>query len=61
MIIAKVWENKFNNQKLVTIPKNSDIDTGNYVEIKKVKNGFSKEERKEFESKQVVNGVIEDD
>ena len=35
-IIMKVWINKGNNQKLVTIPKNCDIHEGNYVEIKKV-------------------------
>ena len=32
-IIRKVWKNKSNNQKLVTIPKESDIDDGDYVEV----------------------------
>ena len=36
-IIVKVWLNKKNNQKLVTIPKNCDIQEGDYIEIKKVK------------------------
>ena len=35
-IIKKVWVNKSNQQKLVTIPKDSDIQEGDYVEIKKV-------------------------
>ena len=36
-IIQKVWKNKSNNQKLITIPKDSGIKEGDYVEIKKVK------------------------
>lgn len=36
-IIRKVWKNKSNNQKLITIPKNSNIEEGDYVEVKKVK------------------------
>lgn len=39
IIINKVWKNKSNNQKLVTIPKKSNIEEGEYVEIKKVKRG----------------------
>lgn len=35
-IINKVWKNKFTNQKAVTIPKESDIEAGDYVSIKKV-------------------------
>ena len=35
-IICKVWVNKSNNQKLITIPKNSDINEGDYVEVKKI-------------------------
>ena len=35
--IMKVWKNKYNNQKLVTIPKESGIEEGDYVEIKKMK------------------------
>lgn len=35
-IIRKVWKNKANNQKLVTIPKESDISDGDYVYIYKV-------------------------
>jgi len=38
MIVKKVWENKTNGQKLVTIPKESDIDPGDYVKIDKVEN-----------------------
>jgi len=37
--IMKVWENKTNKQKLVSIPKNSKIKNGDYVKIEKVKNG----------------------
>jgi len=37
-IIQKVWRNKGNNQKLVTIPRNSDIKDGDYVIIKKIEN-----------------------
>lgn len=37
-IIQKVWINKNNKQKLVTIPKKSKIKNGDYVEIRKVYN-----------------------
>jgi len=33
----KVWKNKGNNQKLVTIPKDSDVEAGDYVWIEKCK------------------------
>lgn len=36
-IIVKVRENKRNKQKTITIPKNSKIKCGDYVEVKKVK------------------------
>jgi hypothetical protein len=36
-LIRKVWKNKQANQKLVTIPKSSKIQEGEYVEIKKIK------------------------
>lgn len=36
-IIQKVWKNKSNQQKLVTIPKDCDIKEGDYVEIRKIK------------------------
>lgn len=32
-IIRRVWKNKGNNQKLVTIPKDSNIEDGDYVEV----------------------------
>lgn len=35
-IIQKVWKNKQANQKLVTIPKASLIEEGDYVEVTKV-------------------------
>ncbi len=35
-IIAKVWVNKGNGQKLVTIPKDSHIKDGDNVKIEKV-------------------------
>ena len=34
--VMKVWKNKWNNQKLVTIPKDSDIKEGDYVKIIKI-------------------------
>jgi len=36
-VIMKVWKNKAKNQKLITIPKDCDIQEGDYVEVKKVK------------------------
>lgn len=35
-IIARVWKNNGNNQKLITIPKDSKIKEGDYVEVNKV-------------------------
>jgi hypothetical protein len=35
-IIQKVWINKANKQKLVTIPKDASIQAGDYVSIKKI-------------------------
>ena len=35
-IIQKVWENKKTKQKLITIPKSSDIKRGDYVSIEKI-------------------------
>ena len=34
--ISKVWQNKSSKQKLVSIPKSSEINDGDYVLIKKV-------------------------
>ena len=39
-IIRKVWKNKGNNQKLVTIPKDSDIEEGDYIRIEKISINF---------------------
>jgi len=36
-IIGKVWKNKGNGQKLITIPKDCDIEEGDYVKVEKVK------------------------
>jgi len=36
-IILKVRENNTTKQKQVTIPKDSDIKKGDYVEVKKIK------------------------
>lgn len=36
-VIRKVWKNKGTDQLLITIPKDSGIKEGDYVEIKKVK------------------------
>lgn len=35
-IIAKVWTNKSNKQKLVTIPSREKIKNGDYVTIQRV-------------------------
>jgi len=35
-IIVKVWKNRGANQKLVTIPKSSNIKEGDYVVINRV-------------------------
>jgi hypothetical protein len=35
-IICKVWKNKSNGQKLVTIPKDCAINEGEYVNIQKI-------------------------
>ena len=36
MIVRKVWKNQSNNQLLITIPKDSDIQDGDYVKVGKV-------------------------
>ena len=36
-IIMKFWKNKAKNQKLITIPKDCDIQEGDYVEVKKIR------------------------
>jgi len=36
-IIKKVYISKSNGQKLITIPKDSEIVAGDYVKIEKVK------------------------
>ena len=35
-IIMKVWKNRIGNQKLITIPADSDINEGDYVLVKKI-------------------------
>ena len=35
-IIQKVYYNKCNNQKLITVPKHCDIEKGDYVQLIKV-------------------------
>jgi len=35
-IIRKVWVRKATNQKLITIPFDSNINDGDYVEVKKI-------------------------
>jgi len=35
-IIQRVWENKGNKQKLVTIPKDCEINTGDIIQINKI-------------------------
>lgn len=35
-IIKKVWENKGTKQLIVTIPKDQEINTGDYVEIVRI-------------------------
>ncbi len=36
-VIMKVWKNKIKNQKLITIPKDSNIHEGDYDEVIKIK------------------------
>lgn len=36
MIVRKVWKNRSNDQLLITIPKDSDIQEGDYVKVSKV-------------------------
>jgi len=36
MAIQKVWLNDGKNHKVATVPKNTDIEPGDYVRIKKV-------------------------
>ena len=38
-IIMKVWKRKTPPQKLVTVPKDCEIEEGDYVEIKKIEIG----------------------
>ncbi len=35
-LVKIVWQNKSNKQKCVTIPKSSDIEAGDAVEIRKM-------------------------
>ncbi len=35
-IIQKVWSNKYNGQKLITIPKNSNVEIGDWVQVLKL-------------------------
>lgn len=35
-VIRKVWLHKGTNQKIVTIPKDSEIKQGDYVKIEKI-------------------------
>ncbi len=35
-IIRKVWGNKAIKQKLITIPKDADIEVGDYVSVEKI-------------------------
>ena len=44
-IKRKVWVNKGNGQKLITIPKDSDIEDGDYVWIEKIKEVSDKNEK----------------
>lgn len=38
MIVRRVWRNKANGQLLVTVPKDSEIEEGDYVKLTKVEN-----------------------
>ena len=52
MEIKKVYKNKISKQKLVTIPKNSNIEEGDFVEIKKIEsesNNAEQQVKKFFE------------
>jgi hypothetical protein len=43
----KVWVNKGNKQKLITIPKDSDIEGGDWVWIEKINSTVIKKEANE--------------
>lgn len=44
-LIRKVWKNKGNNQKLITIPKDSPIEEGDYVKIISIEKEVQKDGR----------------
>jgi hypothetical protein len=48
-VIKKVWVNKSNKQKLITIPKDCDIKEGDYVIITLLEDNKSKGERYEIQ------------
>ncbi len=35
-VIVKVWKNKGANQKLITVPKDCDIEAGDYIQLIKI-------------------------
>ena len=37
IIIKRVWQNSANGQKSITIPKDSKIEKGDYVQVIKIK------------------------
>ena len=43
IMIGQVWKQKKNDVKLVTIPKKSDIEEGDYVEFHKVEENERKQ------------------
>ena len=53
-IIQKVWENKSNKQKAVTIPKDSGIEKGDHVIIRKVQIKIDDESRLEQLKREVL-------
>lgn len=38
MIITKIWYAKSNDVKLITVPKDCDLEAGDYVKLVKVEN-----------------------
>jgi hypothetical protein len=50
-LIKRVWKNHCNGQKLVTIPKDNEIDEGDLVKIHKVFSAKDVEEQNEKTNK----------
>ena len=58
-IIQKVYKNNTNNQKLVTIPKESLIQSGDYVEIIKIDEKIANIDKRIFDNiDNIMTGIL---